>query len=59
MSSSDGMNYAPKGKPNPVVKDGESFAIAVFAHGVGLAFGGVVHSVRRAHGDPFCEGVWA
>ncbi len=31
MSSSDGMNYAPKGKPNPVIREGESFAIAVAA----------------------------
>jgi len=31
MTSSDGMNYAPKGKPNPVVRDGETFNIAVAA----------------------------
>ncbi|MFS0820132.1 Gfo/Idh/MocA family protein [Bacillus sp. 1P02SD] len=30
MSSKDGMNYAPKGKPNPVVKEGE-FPIAAVA----------------------------
>lgn len=30
MSNADGMNYAPKGKPNPVVKEGE-FVIAATA----------------------------
>lgn len=30
MSDADGMNYAPKGKPNPVVKEGE-FVIAATA----------------------------
>ena len=30
MLASDGMNYAPKGKPMPVVKEGE-FVIAAIA----------------------------
>ncbi|MCI8624033.1 MAG: Gfo/Idh/MocA family oxidoreductase [Provencibacterium sp.] len=34
MKVSDGMNYAPKGKPNPVVKEGEFvFAAAHLDHG--------------------------
>lgn len=34
MSQSDGMNYAPKGKPNPVVGLGEfQFAVAAMDHG--------------------------
>ena len=34
MSASDGMNYAPTGKPNPVVKPGEfAFAAIAFDHG--------------------------
>ncbi len=34
MSSSDGMNYAPKGKPAPVVKEGEfPFAAVALDHG--------------------------
>jgi predicted dehydrogenase len=34
MSSADGMNYAPKGKPAPVVKPGEFvFAAAALDHG--------------------------
>jgi predicted dehydrogenase len=34
MSNSDGMNYAPVGKPNPVVKKGEFvFAAAALDHG--------------------------
>ncbi len=34
MSNGDGMNYAPKGKPNPVVKEGEFvFAAAGLDHG--------------------------
>ncbi|WP_163582508.1 Gfo/Idh/MocA family protein [Gracilibacillus saliphilus] len=34
MSKADGMNYAPKGKPNPVVKEGEFvFAAAGLDHG--------------------------
>ncbi|MEM1207673.1 MAG: Gfo/Idh/MocA family oxidoreductase [Planctomycetota bacterium] len=34
MSSADGMNYAPQGKPDPVVKPGEfKFAIAAMDHG--------------------------
>lgn len=34
MSKQDGMNYAPKGKPAPVVKDGEFvFAAAALDHG--------------------------
>lgn len=34
MSISDGMNYAPKGKPNPVVKPGEFvFAAVALDHG--------------------------
>lgn len=34
MSKADGMNYAPKGKPNPVVKDGEFvFAATGLDHG--------------------------
>ncbi|WP_058306518.1 Gfo/Idh/MocA family protein [Gracilibacillus massiliensis] len=38
MSKADGMNYAPKGKPNPVVKDGE-FVIAAVALDHGHIFG--------------------
>ena len=38
MSSSDGMNYAPKGKPNPVVKPGE-FIFSVIALDHGHIFG--------------------
>ncbi|SHN22482.1 Gfo/Idh/MocA family protein [Gracilibacillus kekensis] len=38
MSNADGMNYAPKGKPNPVVKDGE-FVIAAVALDHGHIFG--------------------
>jgi predicted dehydrogenase len=30
-SASDGMNYAPQGKPAPVLRDGESFTLAVAA----------------------------
>src|SRR5277367_5580298 len=34
MSSADGMNYAPTGKPAPVVKPGEfPFAAAALDHG--------------------------
>ncbi len=34
MSKADGMNYAPKGKPNPVVKEGEFvFATVGLDHG--------------------------
>lgn len=34
LTKQDGMNYAPKGKPNPVVKEGEfSFAVAALDHG--------------------------
>ncbi|MBS4195920.1 Gfo/Idh/MocA family protein [Lederbergia citri] len=34
MSNRDGMNYAPKGKPNPVVKEGEFiFAAIALDHG--------------------------
>ena len=34
MSASDGMNYAPQGKPSPVVKPGEwGFAAAFLDHG--------------------------
>ncbi len=34
MNSSDGMNYAPQGKPNPVVKPGEfPFAAMALDHG--------------------------
>lgn len=34
MQRSDGMNYAPKGKPKPVVKQGEfTFAAAALDHG--------------------------
>lgn len=29
MQKSDGMNYAPKGKPSPVVKPGEFIIAAV------------------------------
>lgn len=29
MSNADGMNYAPKGKPSPVVKDGEFYIAAI------------------------------
>ena len=34
MSSSDGMTYAPKGKPSPVVKPGEiTFGTVHLHHG--------------------------
>ncbi|ENH96648.1 dehydrogenase [Gracilibacillus halophilus YIM-C55.5] len=34
MSKADGMNYAPQGKPNPVVKEGEfQFAAVALDHG--------------------------
>ncbi len=34
MTASDGMNYAPQGKPNPVVEPGEfNFAVAAMDHG--------------------------
>ncbi|CAG7617865.1 hypothetical protein PAESOLCIP111_02056 [Paenibacillus solanacearum] len=34
MQTSDGMNYAPQGKPNPVVKSGEfAFAAVALDHG--------------------------
>src|SRR5690606_24917107 len=34
MSKKDGMNYAPKGKPSPVVKEGEFvFAAVALDHG--------------------------
>ncbi|WP_156520789.1 Gfo/Idh/MocA family protein [Oceanobacillus sp. Castelsardo] len=34
MGKNDGMNYAPKGKPNPVVKEGEfQFAAVALDHG--------------------------
>lgn len=38
MQKSDGMNYAPKGKPNPVVKQGE-FVIAAVALDHGHIYG--------------------
>ena len=38
MSSGDGMNYAPKGKPNPVVKPGE-FVFSVIGLDHGHIFG--------------------
>ncbi len=38
MSKQDGMNYAPKGKPSPVVKDGE-FCIAAIALNHGHIYG--------------------
>ena len=38
MNKKDGMNYAPKGKPNPVVKEGE-FQIAAAALDHGHIFG--------------------
>jgi predicted dehydrogenase len=38
MAESEGMNYAPKGKPNPVVKKGE-FAIAAIALDHGHIYG--------------------
>lgn len=38
MSKADGMNYAPKGKPNPVVKEGE-FVIAAAALDHGHIYG--------------------
>src|SRR5438093_5733384 len=34
MQKADGMNYAPEGKPNPVVKTGEfAFAAVALEHG--------------------------
>src|SRR5690625_6608423 len=34
MIKADGMNYAPKGKPNPVVEEGEfKFAAVALDHG--------------------------
>ena len=38
MNKADGMNYAPKGRPNPVVKDGE-FCIAAIALDHGHIYG--------------------
>lgn len=38
MNKADGMNYAPKGKPSPVVKDGE-FCIAAIALDHGHIYG--------------------
>ena len=38
MLASDGMNYAPKGKPMPVVKEGE-FVIAAIALDHGHIYG--------------------
>lgn len=38
MNKADGMNYAPKGKPSPVVKEGE-FCIAAIALDHGHIFG--------------------
>ncbi|GAA0286708.1 putative dehydrogenase [Gracilibacillus halotolerans] len=38
MSNADGMNYAPKGKPSPVVKEGE-FVIAAVALDHGHIYG--------------------
>ena len=38
MSSGDGLNYAPKGKPNPVVKPGE-FVFSVIGLDHGHIFG--------------------
>ena len=38
MSQREGMNYAPKGKPSPVVKDGE-FVIAAVALDHGHIYG--------------------
>ena len=38
MDKKDGMNYAPKGKPAPVVKNGE-FSIAAIALDHGHIYG--------------------
>ena len=38
MNKADGMNYAPKGRPSPVVKDGE-FCIAAIALDHGHIYG--------------------
>ena len=38
MNKADGMNYAPKGKPSPVVKEGE-FCIATIALDHGHIYG--------------------
>ena len=46
MQVSDGMNYAPQGKPNPVVKPGEfQFAAAHLDHG---HINGMVNALTEA-----------
>ena len=51
MQKSDGMNYAPKGKPNAVVKPGEFVFSAValdhghITHGSGLTEGSTLKYV--------------
>ena len=49
MSASDGMNYAPQGKPTPVVKPGEFvFAAAFLDHG---HIYGMCNGLREAGGE--------
>ena len=38
MQISDGMNYAPKGKPSPVVKPGEFLFSAAWTTGISTAW---------------------
>jgi predicted dehydrogenase len=46
MSSTDGMNYAPTGKPNPVVEPGQfKIAVAAMDHG---HIGGMVNGLTEA-----------
>ena len=39
VNVSDGMNYAPVGKPNPVLKPGEKFVFAAIALDHGHIYG--------------------
>ena len=42
MNALDGMNYAPKGKPEPVVKEGEFYFAAMYldhGHITGMCHG--------------------
>lgn len=66
MGATDGMNYAPKGKPQPVVKPGEFFFAAMHLdHGhIGGMCNGLtesggtlkyVYDTNRARGEEFCS----
>ena len=47
FQKADGQNYAPKGKPHPVVKAGEfvfaRLRILIFSTCVGLRYGHLIH----------------